>query len=107
HLLTSSFPLLMSHQHLITTSRTIYPLLLSPFFFLLIPPPPRSTLFPYTTLFRSATNNSARRFIRESLLGSLPAHLPLVPCKCADCGGARYVRVGPRSPTSHARRAAS
>ena len=55
----------------------------------------------------TATNNSARRFIRESLLGSLPAHLPLVPCKCADCGGARYVRVGPRSPTSHARRAAS
>src|SRR5690348_17964625 len=25
----------------------------SPFFFLMIPPPPRSTLFPYTTLFRS------------------------------------------------------
>src|SRR5699024_12292747 len=25
----------------------------SSFFFLLIPPPPRSTLFPYTTLFRS------------------------------------------------------
>src|SRR5690349_23697643 len=24
-------------------------------FFLMIPPPPRSTLFPYTTLFRSAT----------------------------------------------------
>src|SRR5438876_1303974 len=24
-----------------------------PFLFLLIPPPPRSTLFPYTTLFRS------------------------------------------------------
>src|SRR5438034_11666263 len=23
------------------------------FFFLMIPPPPRSTLFPYTTLFRS------------------------------------------------------
>src|SRR5690606_40833179 len=28
--------------------------LLSLFFFLLLPPPPRSTLFPYTTLFRSA-----------------------------------------------------
>src|SRR5207249_10481210 len=29
---------------------------LSPFFFsLLLPPPPRSTLFPYTTLFRSHT----------------------------------------------------
>src|SRR5205085_12209838 len=26
---------------------------LSPFFFLMIPRPPRSTLFPYTTLFRS------------------------------------------------------
>src|SRR5207249_11614418 len=26
---------------------------LSPLFFLLTPPPPRSTLFPYTTLFRS------------------------------------------------------
>src|SRR5205085_7996529 len=25
----------------------------SPFFFLMIRPPPRSTLFPYTTLFRS------------------------------------------------------
>src|SRR5206468_13118191 len=25
------------------------------FFFLMIPPPPRSTLFPYTTLFRSPT----------------------------------------------------
>src|SRR5205814_9903997 len=29
-----------------------HPLLL-PFFFLMLPPPPRSTLFPYTTLFRS------------------------------------------------------
>src|SRR5437899_13067656 len=28
-------------------------ILLSFFFFLIIPPPPRSTLFPYTTLFRS------------------------------------------------------
>src|SRR5438309_5041633 len=29
------------------------PVFLSYFFFLIIPPPPRSTLFPYTTLFRS------------------------------------------------------
>src|SRR5688500_19356463 len=29
------------------------PTLLLPFFFLLLRPPPRSTLFPYTTLFRS------------------------------------------------------
>src|SRR5262245_65897208 len=27
------------------------------FFFLMIRPPPRSTLFPYTTLFRSATSS--------------------------------------------------
>src|SRR5438034_4260366 len=27
-----------------------------PFFFLMIRPPPRSTLFPYTTLFRSRRN---------------------------------------------------
>src|SRR5690606_42146830 len=26
------------------------------FFFLMLPPPPRSTLFPYTTLFRSRYN---------------------------------------------------
>src|SRR5439155_25706820 len=30
---------------------------LSPLFFLLIPPPPTSTLFPYTTLFRSLDTN--------------------------------------------------
>src|SRR5699024_11380401 len=28
------------------------------FFFLMIPPPPRSTLFPYTTLFRSSAKIS-------------------------------------------------
>src|SRR5947199_1479553 len=30
------------------------------FFFLMIPPPPRSTLFPYTTLFRSPHSLGAR-----------------------------------------------
>src|SRR5207302_9283616 len=28
------------------------------FFFLMLPQPPRSTLFPYTTLFRSAVNGA-------------------------------------------------
>src|SRR5437762_10033145 len=28
-------------------------------FFLLIPPPPRSTLFPYTTLFRSSSRSAS------------------------------------------------
>src|SRR2546430_16401639 len=31
------------------------------FFFLMIRRPPRSTLFPYTTLFRSAARDAARR----------------------------------------------
>src|SRR5690349_21893305 len=35
------------------------------FFFLLIPPPPRSTLFPYTTLFRSPTLGSANVLLRD------------------------------------------
>src|SRR5437764_8913178 len=30
------------------------------FFFLMLRPPPRSTLFPYTTLFRSPTGNKSR-----------------------------------------------
>src|SRR5205807_8599985 len=41
------------------------------FFFLMIRPPPRSTLFPYTTLFRSAI----RELFEETgvLLADLPA----------------------------------
>src|SRR2546430_9492562 len=34
---------------------------MSTFFFLMIPRPPRSTLFPYTTLFRSRMALGARR----------------------------------------------
>src|SRR3712207_7799364 len=33
------------------------------FFFLMIRRPPRSTLFPYTTLFRSAPSESISRFV--------------------------------------------
>src|SRR5690349_23854174 len=33
----------------------------SHFFFIMIPPPPRSTLFPYTTLFRSSISFNSRR----------------------------------------------
>src|SRR3989454_12518244 len=36
-----------------TSRRSLDPLLCCPFFFLMIRRPPRSTLFPYTTLFRS------------------------------------------------------
>src|SRR5258705_2881421 len=43
------------------------------FFFLMIRRPPRSTLFPYTTLFRSLAAGKLRRKVRE--LALLEAHL--------------------------------
>src|SRR3712207_7912922 len=47
------------------------------FFFLMIRRPPRSTLFPYTTLFRSATG-ADRRHPERALLGARrdPAQRP-------------------------------
>src|SRR5689334_24961369 len=36
------------------------------FFFLMIRRPPRSTLFPYTTLFRSSGENVAERMLKRS-----------------------------------------
>src|SRR5207253_9099358 len=47
------------------------------FFFLLPPPPPRSTLFPYTTLFRSARALDAKRRSRhrQPPLGQGPRRL--------------------------------
>src|SRR5947209_19062199 len=46
------------------------------FFFLLIRQPPRSTLFPYTTLFRSNTRRKVvcLRISREKLQGMLGNH---------------------------------
>src|SRR5947199_7364460 len=38
------------------------------FFFLMIRPPPRSTLFPYTTLFRSSYDNSGVEQIRDMVV---------------------------------------
>src|SRR5690349_22860741 len=49
------------------------------FFFLLIRRPPRSTLFPYTTLFRSAFSAAAARSgVRTRLAARIPAHR--TPC---------------------------
>src|SRR5438067_8981069 len=50
------------------------------FFFLLIPRPPRSTLFPYTTLFRSRSPTARH----------------------SRCASARCVRAAARSPSSSA-----
>src|SRR5258706_281180 len=42
----------------------------SSFFFLMIRRPPRSTLFPYTTLFRSALESAARHKLHLQFHGS-------------------------------------
>src|SRR5689334_25204742 len=53
----------------------IYPLCLVVFFFLMIRRPPRSTLFPYTTLFRSSRPVA-------STIGSGTVSQKLVVCIC-------------------------
>src|SRR5436309_15473446 len=57
---------------MIHTSHPPWPII-SLFFFLMIRRPPRSTLFPYTTLFRSCRRDlERRRNARLVLSGSLP-----------------------------------
>src|SRR5437870_7761568 len=68
----------MQHSHHISSPHFYSPP--SSSFFLLIRPPPRSTLFPYTTLFRSG--GDAR----------LPGVQELAPDD--PLGGARHVRRG-------------
>src|SRR3989442_11088625 len=52
--------------------------------------PPRSTLFPYTTLFRSA---AASRGKRESN-GQKPVGFPEPPAQCAEWQDGLRIRVG-------------
>src|SRR5262249_58120211 len=56
-----------------SSSSTLFPSLPPSFFFLMIRRPPRSTLFPYTTLFRSA---NWKLFVENSVDGYhlLPVH---------------------------------
>src|SRR5690554_7702719 len=49
------------------------------FFFLLLPPPPTSTLFPYTTLFRSTASLTQRSLLRPRIL--VPRTDPRIPNK--------------------------
>src|SRR5699024_12807367 len=64
-------------------SNLLYPHL-SHFFFLLLPRPPISTLFPYTTLFRS---------FAKTLIGSLPGGLAYVNVVAAML----YINISKRS----------
>src|SRR3712207_6994332 len=42
------------------------------FFFLMIRRPPRSTLFPYTTLFRSSNDTNISRYVDEEWIEVIP-----------------------------------
>src|SRR3712207_9475454 len=52
------------------------------FFFLMIRRPPRSTLFPYTTLFRSPSN----------AVGSVQPRKPSTQCKDSTTAGREYFK---------------
>src|SRR5947199_5575600 len=54
------------------------------FFFLMIRRPPRSTLFPYTTLFRSQDGSVSTRGQRRSQSKGHPAH---AASRLQHCGG--------------------
>src|SRR5207249_10155628 len=61
-------------------NHTLYdPVLLCIFFFLTIPPPPQSTLFPYTTLFRSLLSNRYKLItnVRSSLM-AVNIHITII-----------------------------
>src|SRR2546430_17145779 len=63
HIRASSHSLL-SHRQIFQSYHTLLVLF---FFFLMIRRPPRSTLFPYTTLFRSVADRLALRLCRLGL----------------------------------------
>src|SRR5206468_12457026 len=58
----------------ISSSLYLLTAVLSVFFFLKIPPPPRSTLFPYTTLFRS--NATRRRCAKHATAPAVYGPMP-------------------------------
>src|SRR5207244_13410952 len=78
------------------------------FFFFTIPPPPRSTLFPYTTLFRSPCSRAPRRRARPAR--GRTAGGPGPPDRNARLSGrgaaTRRTRCQPRSGPDQRRRSA-
>src|SRR5438874_10867643 len=58
------------------------------FFFLMIPPPPRSTLFPYTTLFRSIGLTCKEHIVINEHGTTGPGQIPVgakrSPVRCAE-----------------------
>src|SRR5207253_10062129 len=72
------------------------------FFFLLIRPPPRSTLFPYTTLFRSTTFVAAipTAFSKRWVTRSKPVPPATTSATCA-CSSRNRDRKSTRLNSSH------
>src|SRR5215204_4670727 len=75
------------------------------FFFLMIRRPPRSTLFPYTTLFRPRP--SPARVARHSPRGGRDRRRRAAPRRAARClpgggGRSRVLRRPPRFPRARA-----
>src|SRR5438034_4637649 len=70
------------------------------FFFLIIRRPPRSTLFPYTTLFRSRVRETQQRLGRLSALGGLPAKNHCRTC-LPPCSSSLSDRKSTRLNSSH------
>src|SRR5256885_14729765 len=73
---------------------------LSLFFFLMIRRPPRSTLFPYTTLFRSMTDLHKRSLIKVAALSAVAA------AALAGCGKKEEAAPAP-APVAEAPAAAA
>src|SRR5256885_15419072 len=68
------------------------------FFFLMIRRPPRSTLFPYTTLFRSASGQSQSRTSgRHTRQRARPGTLAS-DGSCGGCGDRKSTRLNSRHP---------
>src|SRR5690242_20969199 len=72
------------------------------FFFLMIRRPPRSTLFPYTTLFRSQRVGEVRLEDRLAVVdgGALPVHAGVAQVVADDVVGQVAVREADREARS-------
>src|SRR5690625_7580703 len=77
--------------------------MLSPLFFLIPPPPPRSTLFPYTTLFRSQPvfilhRSDGIEHLTQALARNRAIHAQIIRGN-APCRRKRRLAPGPKQLT--------